>query len=312
MSWRNPTERSEQTTSIAELQTFLATAREAVNRELERWGSVVEGEVGGTVGAAMAYSLSAQGKRLRPALVLASFGALGGTGDAVQLASAVEIVHTYSLVHDDLPCMDDDDLRRGRPTTHRQFDVASAAEAGYRLVPLSARVLAAGAARLGLDAARTGAIAGELYRAAGVAGMIGGQVLDLEAEGRRLPLEELVRVHRWKTGALIAASAVIGALAAGAAPAEVEALRGYGLELGLAFQIVDDILDATGTSQDLGKTAGKDAAQAKATFVRVLGVEEAERAAAQHVERAVDILVAHEIDSILLESLARFVEDRQS
>jgi geranylgeranyl pyrophosphate synthase len=253
----------------------------------------------------MAYSLSAQGKRLRPALVLASFGALGGTGDAVQLASAVEIVHTYSLVHDDLPCMDDDDLRRGRPTTHRQFDVASAAEAGYRLVPLSARVLAAGAARLGLDAARTGAIAGG-------PGMIGGQVLDLEAEGRRLPLEELVRVHRWKTGALIAASAVIGALAAGAAPAEVEALRGYGLELGLAFQIVDDILDATGTSQDLGKTAGKDAAQAKATFVRVLGVEEAERAAAQHVERAVDILVAHEIDSILLESLARFVEDRQS
>jgi geranylgeranyl pyrophosphate synthase len=104
----------------------------------------------------MAYSLSAQGKRLRPALVLASFGALGGTGDAVQLASAVEIVHTYSLVHDDLPCMDDDDLRRGRPTTHRQFDVASAAEAGYRLVPLSARVLAAGAARLGLDAARRG------------------------------------------------------------------------------------------------------------------------------------------------------------
>jgi geranylgeranyl pyrophosphate synthase len=208
--------------------------------------------------------------------------------------------------------MDDDDLRRGRPTTHRQFDVPIATEAGYRLVPLSARVLAAGAARLRLDAATTGAIAAELYGAAGAAGMIGGQVLDLEAEGRRLALDELVGVHHRKTGALIAASAVVGALAAGAGPDEVEALRGYGLEVGLAFQIVDDVLDATATSRDLGKTAGKDAAQLKATFVNVLGVAEAERAARQHVERAVAFLGARGIDCVLLEGLARFVVDRQS
>ncbi len=279
---------------------------------LERWCERAEREIEHPVGAAIAYSLAAPGKRLRPAVLLAAFEAAGGMGDAIELAAAVEVVHTYSLVHDDLPCMDDDDLRRGRPTTHRTFDVPTATEAGFRMVPLSARVLAEGAVRLDLEAAQLGAIARELYRAAGAAGMIGGQVLDLEAEGRAVSRDDLVRIHRTKTGALIAASAAIGALAAGAEAAMVDVLRAYGHEIGLAFQIVDDVLDATATSAELGKTAGKDAAQEKASFPGVLGLEEARGAARARATRAVAHLREHGLDSTLLAELAWFVVNRGS
>lgn len=306
------TERSKPTTSSAELQAFLAETREAVARALRLWCARVEREVAGEVGRAMAYSLAAPGKRLRPALVLAAYRELGGSGDAAEVATAVEIVHTYSLVHDDLPCMDDDELRRGRPTTHRAFDVATAMAAGFRLVPLSARVLAAGAATLGLADGRAAAIAAELYGAAGAAGMIGGQVLDLEAEGRELDLDALVRVHAAKTGALIAASAVIGGIAAGADDEQVAGLRGYGRDIGLAFQIVDDVLDATATSSELGKTAGKDAARHKATFAALLGVEEARRVAHERMRRAIDLLGACRVDCSLLPGLARFIVERSA
>jgi farnesyl diphosphate synthase len=228
------------------------------------------------------------------------------------MATAVEVVHTYSLVHDDLPCMDNDDLRRGRPTTHRQFDVATATEAGFRMVPLSARVLAAGAARLGLAPERMSAIGVELYRAAGATGMIRGQVLDLEAEARGVTFDELVELHRAKTGALITGAAVIGALAADAGDTAVHAVRAYGEELGLAFQIVDDVLDATGTSAELGKTAGKDARQRKASFVTALGLEGARRAAAGHLKSAVDRLQGTGVDCRLLEGLARLAVERSS
>jgi geranylgeranyl pyrophosphate synthase len=187
--------------------------------------------------------------------------------------------------------MDDDDLRRGRPTAHRAFDVPSATRAGYRMVALAARVLAHGLDALELSGRRRREIALQLFRAAGAGGMIGGQALDLEAETKILPIEQLAEVHRRKTGALIAASCVIGGLAAGedAPQGHVEALRAYGQAIGLAFQIADDVLDATATSDQLGKTAGKDAARAKATFVTLLGVgaarAEAERLAAQAVDR---------------------------
>ncbi len=305
------TERSEQTTSIADVRAFLRETREAVNRVLTRWRQRVKDEIEGSVGAAMAYSLAAPGKRLRPALVLAVHRELGGSADATELSVAVEIVHTYSLVHDDLPSMDDDDLRRGRPTTHRVFDVATATEAGFRMVPLSARVLVAGAAVLGLDATTLSAVAGELYRAAGASGMIGGQVLDLEAERKPISHEDLLEIHRAKTGALIRASAVIGALAAGARAPKIDAVRGFGLEIGLAFQIVDDVLDATATSAQLGKTAGKDAVQHKASFA-ALGVEAAHEAAEQHVSSAVDHLGGAGIDSPLLVGLAEFMLHRRS
>jgi len=296
---------------MTELPAFFTEARESVNRVLEQWCERVEHDMEGRVGAAIAYSLRAPGKRIRPALVMAAHRELGGEGDASELAAAVEVVHTYSLVHDDLPCMDNDDLRRGRPTTHKQFDVPTATEAGFRMVPLSARVLAAGAARLGLDNDTLGQVGVELYRAAGASGMVGGQVMDLEAEGKDISLEELERIHRAKTGALIAASVVMGAMAAKANTGTVEVIREYGSCIGLAFQIVDDVLDQTATSSELGKTAGKDAAQDKATFATLLGVEPAMKLARQHCGRAVDLLRGAQLDCTALEGLARFIVERR-
>ena len=298
-------------TSTSDLERFLDDARRAVGHWLDHWGTYAESEMDAPVGAAMAYSLSSPGKRLRPALVLATYRELGGEGDASELATAVEVVHTYSLVHDDLPCMDNDDLRRGRPTTHRQFDVPTATEAGFRMVPLSMEILHAGAERLGLSDALGGRIGVELYRAAGATGMIRGQVLDLEAEGRDISLEELIDLHRAKTGVLIAASVVIGAMAANAGAEEVDAARGFGSEIGLAFQIVDDVLDATATSAELGKTAGKDAKQQKANFVSKLGVEGARLAALDHYERAVHHLAGIHESCTLLKSLAEYVVTRR-
>ena len=299
-------------TSTADWAEFLAATRTAVNRVLVDWGRRAVERYGVPVGQAIAYSLESPGKRLRPALVLAGYRALGGAGDAVELAAAVEVVHSYSLVHDDLPCMDDDDLRRGRPTTHRQFDVRTAMEAGFRMVPLSYEVLMAGGARLGLPPDRLSRMGVELYRAAGAGGMIRGQVLDLESEGKAVSLEELIDMHRAKTGALIAASVVLGALAAGADDAVVESIRDFGSEVGLAFQIVDDVLDATMSSEQLGKTPGKDAAQHKANFVAALGVEGATAAARRYAGLAVDHLRDLPIDSTLLEDLAEFVVSRRS
>jgi geranylgeranyl diphosphate synthase type II len=180
------------------------------------------------------------------------------------------------------------------------------------MVPLAARVLDSGGKRLGLSMAVVGAIGGELFRAVGASGMVGGQVLDLEAENRDVSLEELMCVHRAKTGALITACGVMGALAAGANEAEVEAVRSYGREIGLAFQIVDDILDATATSSELGKTVGKDAEQNKATYPGLLGMDVARQEAETRVRDAVDHLARCGIDSVLLGGLAEFVANRRS
>jgi geranylgeranyl pyrophosphate synthase len=310
------------------LEAYLRDARTRVDRVLEAWGLRAEGWWRAPLPAAIRYSLLSAGKRLRPTLVFAAADAVGGGGGGggggegvpaesaapadglAALAAAVEVVHAYSLVHDDLPSMDNDDLRRGRPTTHRAFDVATATVAGYQMVALGARVLDAGSVALGLEPARRRAIALELFRAAGAGGMIGGQALDLEAEGRRLPADDLADVHRRKTGALIAAACVIGGVAAGAPPAACEALRGYGADVGLAFQIYDDVLDATATSAQLGKTAGKDAAFAKSTFVTLLGVGAA-RAEAEHLAaRAVDHLRQAGLVSPTLRALAHYIVTR--
>ncbi|HSD32784.1 MAG TPA: polyprenyl synthetase family protein [Gemmatimonadales bacterium] len=283
-------------TSIADraLEAYLTDTRTRVDAVLERWCTRAESFWPAPVPAAVRYSVLSEGKRLRPTLVFASHEAMGGaagTEGIADLAAAVEVVHAYSLIHDDLPCMDNDDLRRGRPTVHRAFDVATATSAGFHMVGLAARVLVAGLDALDLPADRRRAVALELFRAAGGGGMIGGQVLDLEAEGRHISLEALREVHQRKTGALIAAACVIGGLAAGGVSAgeHLAALRAYGEAIGLAFQIADDVLDATATSAQLGKTAGRDAALAKSTFVSVLGVgaarAEAERLAAQAVDR---------------------------
>src|SRR5436305_10406213 len=298
-------------TPDAALVAYIADARARVDAVLESWG-VRAGEWWPVpVPPAMRDSLLSTGKRLRPTLVFAAAEAVGG-GPAAErvadLAAAVEVVHAYSLVHDDLPCMDNDDLRRGRPTTHRAFDVPTAVVAGYHMVALGARVLDAGLAALAPARRRT--IALELFRAAGAGGMIGGQALDLEAEGRRLPAAQLEDVHRRKTGALIAAACVIGGLAAGAPAGACEALRGYGADVGLAFQIYDDVLDATATSDQLGKTAGKDAAFAKSTFVTLLGGGAARAEAERLAARAVDRLRQAALVSPTLAELAHYIVTR--
>ena len=293
------------------LEAYLAEARTRVDAVLESWGVRAGQWWPGPVPAAMRYSLLSTGKRLRPTLVFAAAEAVGGGGASehvAELAAAVEVVHAYSLVHDDLPCMDNDDLRRGRPTTHRAFDVRTAVVAGYHMVALGARVLDAGLAALTPDARRR--IALELFRAAGAGGMIGGQALDLEAEGRRLTPAALEDVHRRKTGALISAACVIGAMAAGAPGAACEALRGYGADVGLAFQIYDDVLDATATSDQLGKTAGKDAADGKSTFATLLGVGAARAEAERLAARAVDRLRQAGLVSATLAGLSHYIVTR--
>ncbi|MCZ6759394.1 MAG: polyprenyl synthetase family protein [Gemmatimonadetes bacterium] len=271
----------------------------------------VKSEYAGDIGEAIAYGLSAPGKRFRPALMAAVHRELGGKGTVSWLGAAVEVVHTYSLMHDDLPCMDDDDIRRGHQTAHRKFSVATATEAAMRMVPLAARVLARGADMILCSRDELGRMGKELFVAAGASGMVGGQMMDLEAEGRSLTVEELEQVHGAKTGALVAASAVIGSIAAGADDAVVIHVKSFGEELGLAFQIADDILDATASSDILGKTAGKDARQQKATFATILGITDARARAEECVGRALDNLRGGGIDSKLLSALGRFVIERE-
>ncbi|HEY0777114.1 MAG TPA: polyprenyl synthetase family protein [Gemmatirosa sp.] len=263
-----------------------ARQRDAVNAAL---ATVCDGHLApldARTAAAVRYGLLSEGKRLRPLLTLAAYDAAGGSGDAVALASSIEIVHAYSLVHDDLPCMDDDDVRRGRPTVHRVYGVAAATAAGLAMVPLAARCALEGARALGLPTATGGAIVRELMRASGAAGMIGGQQLDLDGEGQAHSLDQLERIHAAKTGALITAAARIGGLAAGASPERLAALGQYGRAVGLAFQIADDVLDVTATTDELGKTAGRDLALQKSTYPALLGVDGAMHRARSLAESA--------------------------
>jgi farnesyl diphosphate synthase/geranylgeranyl diphosphate synthase type II len=264
------------------------------------------------VAAAVRYSVTGEGKRLRGALVCASYRAAGGTKSVDELAAAVEVVHAYSLVHDDLPCMDDDDVRRGRPTLHKAFDVPTATAAGVAMVPLAATTALRAARELELPNDTCGAIVRELMRAAGAGGMIGGQLLDLQAEGRSLTLEQLEHLHRAKTGALIAASVRIGALAAAANETMLAALDRYGEAVGLAFQIADDVLDETATSDQLGKTAGRDRALGKSTYPAALGVEGAMARARALCENGCAALRGAGLETSELEWLAEYIVTRRS
>jgi geranylgeranyl pyrophosphate synthase len=259
--------------------------------------------------AAMRYSLEAGGKRIRPVLALAAADLRGRRFEALPVAVALECIHTYSLIHDDLPAMDDDDLRRGRPTCHRQFDEATAILAGDALLTHAFTLVAASYAD---RPALAVALARELGSAAGSTRLIGGQMEDIAAEGRDATAGEVEFIHAGKTAALITASVVAGGLVAEAAPDVIESLRDYGRNLGLAFQVIDDILDGTATSGELGKTPGKDAVAGKATIVRVHGIERAREIAADYTAAALAACKRLPGDASFLADFVRQLEHRSS
>lgn len=261
---------------------------------------------------AIMHAVSGGGKRLRGLLTIAAYRACGGPGDASGLAAAVEIVHAYSLVHDDLPCMDDDVMRRGQPTVHVTHGVWPATVAGVAMVPLAARAAWDGCVTLGLGDAIARSIVARLMRASGAGGMVGGQLLDLLGEGRDTSLAALETIHRGKTASLIAAAASVGGEAARAGTSRVEALDAYGEALGLAFQIMDDVLDVTGTTETLGKTAGRDTALRKSTYPVLLGLDGARAMAVQKVGEARRHLADADILTPELAAFTGFVVDRAS
>ena len=255
---------------------------------------------------AMRYSVFAGGKRLRPAIARAACRALGGTDDDVMAAAcALEMVHTYSLIHDDLPALDDDDLRRGRPTCHKRFGDATAILAGDALQTEAFRVLAEHTP----DAGRARALVVELARASGTRGMVGGEMADLDAEGQAPDLPTVEFIHERKTAALLRAAASMGALAAAAAPEAAAALAIYGGRLGLAFQIVDDVLDETGTAESLGKSPGKDRIAGKMSYPAAVGLDASLSRARTLAEEAVAALEGIGGAELLAE-LARFTVNR--
>ena len=292
-----------------------ATAATQVQKDLDRLLPLLDARLtapfrdgeAARLAEAMRYSLEAGGKRVRPVLCLLAAEAVGGrTEDALPGALALEYIHTYSLIHDDLPAMDDDDLRRGRPTNHKVYGEGHAILAGDGLLTEAFGVLAEGTD----DPARRLEALALLAEAAGWRGMVGGQALDLEGEKlEHYNLDHLRLIHRLKTGALLRASLEMGAVLGGAGPTERQALRAYGEAIGLAFQIQDDILDATATDADLGKRAGKDAGRGKITYPSLLGLDGARRALEEATETALCQLASLP-NRNSLEAWARYLAQR--
>ncbi|HUG82227.1 MAG TPA: farnesyl diphosphate synthase [Bryobacterales bacterium] len=292
------------------LEEYLANRRGLVDAALEQ---VVPSEhvYPETIHRAMRHSLFAGGKRIRPILSMAASEAVGADiAGAERPACALELVHTYSLIHDDLPALDNDDYRRGRPTCHKVFGDAMAILAGDALLTLAFRVLAE---LPGVPSERRVRMIAELAAAADtVDGMIGGQVADIEAEGKKIDAAHLDYIHRSKTGALLRASIHIGAIHGGADQEQFAALSEYGFHIGLAFQIVDDILDVVGSTESLGKTAGKDAEQQKATFPALYGLEASRAKADEHLTKALEALRPAGERSARLRQIAEHIVNRSA
>lgn len=295
-----------------DLDRYLERHRPRVEEALDRSVRRLESEVGSDVAAAIRHGVMSGGKRLRPILCVTAYRACGGQADgaAYDLGASVELVHAYSLMHDDLPCMDDADLRRGRPTTHRAHGEDLTMRAGAALIPGAALQALTAAERMGCSDDVCRAVVRTLLEAAGAGGMVGGQWLDLLGEETELSAAELDGLHGRKTGALLAASLLMGATAAGASREVLTALLAYGRAVGLAFQIADDILDATQTAATLGKNPS-DADRSKSTYVGLHGVDDARARARLQVEAARDALHSAGLDAPELEALASFVVDRE-
>ena len=289
---------------------FLSTDAASVEQHMRQVLAERQARVPKRLWDAMSYALMAGGKRVRPALLLACFRACGGCDASIAMpaATSIECMHTYSLIHDDLPCMDDDDLRRGQATCHKQFDEATAVLAGDALQTLAFECLA----NMSVSADIALRLTQKLALAAGDCGMVGGQMLDMEAEDHSVQsVLEVERIHIHKTGALIRYSCEAGAILAGASAEQQQACRRYGEAVGLLFQIADDILDATADTSVLGKSAGKDAAQHKATYVSLEGLQGARALAENMHDIALQAVQGLEQDGQDLVILAHYIMGRE-
>jgi len=290
-----------------DLEAYLAGRTAAVNRALDRFLPKAATRPA-TIHKAMRYSLFAGGKRMRPALCLAAAEACGGSLDAaLPLACAVECIHTYSLIHDDLPAMDNDDYRRGKLTSHKVFGEGIAILAGDALLTQAFEIAARSKSSARYSHQE---IVREVARAAGSLRLIAGQVADLEGEGKRISEAELKYIHERKTSALLCCSARLGGMSANCTAGQLKALTDFGYHVGLAFQIIDDILDVTQTSEQLGKTAGKDTTAKKATYPAIVGLEKSRKIARQLTDRAFGALEIFRGKAVALEALAIYLLQR--
>ena len=296
--------------AATKLQTELAPFIQAINLALDEFTQFGD-ECPKILSDAIRYSLLASGKRIRPLLTLLACRSCGGDfAEAIPVGCAVEMIHCYSLIHDDLPAMDDDDFRRGRPSCHKQFDEATAILAGDALQPLAYQIISNNVAELNIANACVSALA----KAAGPENLVGGQVDDLAAQSSsngHWTVEKLEKIHRRKTGALLTVSLQLGGIVANANDQQFDALTQYGRRLGLAFQIADDLLDLCGDPEKIGKSTGKDVRQQKLTYPGLLGENESSAKANELIGEAIECLDVFDSDADQLRSIARFVIDRQ-
>lgn len=294
-----------------DLQAYLAREGEKIEASLVQALELLQPKIPEDVYPAVHHGVTSGGKRLRPILCVAAYRAAGGESEGIyEVAASLEFIHAYSLIHDDLPCMDDADLRRGEPTTHKVHGEGAGMVAGALLIPAAALQAWEGARAMGLGEEEGRLLVEELAQAAGGGGMVGGQVLDLLGEEKNLSAEELDDLHRRKTGALLRSSLRMGGVAAGAGDDQIRALDRYGEAIGLAFQIADDLLDATSTAEVLGKNPS-DADLGKSTYVALFGLDEAKKRARELVEDAVEALKTGGLDAPELVALAQYIVDRK-
>ncbi len=295
-----------------DLKIYLSKRKELVDAALEDCFPVPCGLEKRVLEAAR-YSLFAGGKRLRPILCLAASEVVGGSVEEVMpVACALEMIHTYSLIHDDLPAMDNDDFRRGKPTNHKVFGEATAVLAGDALLTEAFDFVSGTKVGGKVSAEKLLSVVALLVRASGYRGMIGGQIIDLECENRTVDIATVEYMHIHKTGALLSASLEVGALLGGGSDDRIEALKRYGHHLGLAFQITDDLLDVEGEAQEMGKKPGSDAAKNKKTYPAILGIAHSREAAREHVEGALDALTSFDDKAEPLRAIARYLLVRRA
>ena len=296
-----------------EITSYLDKQKKRVDRALEALFDKELSREYGRLAEGIRYSLLAGGKRIRPVLALAAIEAVGGDSEALlPLTLPLELIHTYSLVHDDLPAMDNDDLRRGRPTNHVVYGEASAILAGDALLTHAFTLLSDPVYDRVLSASRRMEVVYELSHASGLSGMVGGQFLDIVSEGKHLTLPELENLHRHKTGALLRASVRIGGILAGASAERIDALTRYGESIGIAFQIADDLLDVLGTAEELGKAAQKDAGKSKNTYPGLVGVNRARVLAEEKCKEAHEAVAIFGAKGEPLAHIASYIIERRN